>query len=401
MSAPVRPMGTPRVLGESLSNRNNSLNLLRLILASIVVLSHAAGLAGFNRWVGLVNGTSAAQIALFGFFAISGYLIAQSAMRSKPLRYLWKRFLRIFPGLLICLLVTAFGFGIIAWYASGPRSCGLSCYFGAPDSPFLYVAKNILLANPFMVQHTIAGTPTGYFAAWNASIWTLFYEFACYVLLVILAVIGILRRRTVALLLFLALWASVILITVTPSLAVHFNRYAYISIAAMLRFSVVFLAGSILYLYRDRVPDSPWLALGSAGLYATGVLWPIFTTGHEPTLDFTPIDIGSPFIVYPILWLGIHLPGRGIGAKNDLSYGIYIYGWPIAELLLIWNANRLGVATFEILALAATIPLAALSWWLVERPSLRLKSLSLHRTAETASDAPAIVTQDADPGAGG
>jgi len=72
----------PRVLGDSLKDRDNSLNFLRVLFASLVLLSHAAGLAGFNNWVGLINQSSIAQIALYGFFIISGYLIAGSVLRN-------------------------------------------------------------------------------------------------------------------------------------------------------------------------------------------------------------------------------------------------------------------------------------------------------------------------------
>ena len=102
---PTEASGWP-VLGEQLSDHRNSLNFLRLGLASVVLLSHAASLGRFGGWAGIVNGTSAAQIALYGFFAISGYLIVQSAIRSTSTGYLWKRTLRIFPGLIFCLLLT-------------------------------------------------------------------------------------------------------------------------------------------------------------------------------------------------------------------------------------------------------------------------------------------------------
>lgn len=368
-----RLLDPERALNESLSTRNNSLNFLRLVLASTVLLSHAAGLAADKNWVVYFNGTSAAQIALYGFFALSGYLVAQSAARSKPFSYLWKRTLRIFPGLIGCLIITAFGFGIIYWF-HGNHPCGLSCYFHSKDSPVKYVIKNALLANPFWVQHTISGTPVSYIPAWNASLWTLFYEFSCYLIVMVLSIIGFLRRRIFTLIITVALWLTVTVITVTPSFSIHFNFFVYISIEDILRFGVIFLTGSTMYLYRDRVPDSGWLAIGSAGIYILGILFPIWTVGTVPTLEFTPIDIATPFIVYPLLWLGVHLPFRGVGQRNDYSYGIYIYGWPITQLLIMWDLHRHGVVTFEVLALGATIPFAAASWWLIERPSLMLKN---------------------------
>ena len=74
MTTVVGDPRSKRVVGEGLSTHRNSLNFLRLVLASIVLVSHAAGLAHFRRAAMVVNGTSAAQLSLYGFFAISGYL---------------------------------------------------------------------------------------------------------------------------------------------------------------------------------------------------------------------------------------------------------------------------------------------------------------------------------------
>ena len=153
---PERPPASP-VFGDQLSDHRNSLNFLRLVLASIVLLSHAASLGRFGVWAGVINGISAAQVALLGFFAISGYLIVQSAIRSTSTSYLWKRTLRIFPGLIFCLLLTACFFDVVAWLQTPHPGCGWSCYIGAPDGPAMYVVKNSLLANPFWTQHSIAG----------------------------------------------------------------------------------------------------------------------------------------------------------------------------------------------------------------------------------------------------
>jgi hypothetical protein len=368
---PTEASGWP-VLGEQLSDHRNSLNFLRLGLASVVLLSHAASLGNFGDWAGIVNGTSAAQIALYGFFAISGYLIVQSAIRSTSTGYLWKRTLRIFPGLIFCLLLTACFFGVVAWLQMPHPGCGWSCYIGAPDGPAMYVVKNSLLANPFWTQHSIAGTPQGWLI-WNDSIWTLFYEFLCYLLVLALAVFGMLRRRICTLVVTLVLWAAMAVIMATPALAAQFTVYHHCNLESLIRFSTLFLAASTLYLYRERVPDRWWLAAACAIIYAISVLLP--TGGLIPTFSFTPGDIGMPFLIYTVLWLGIHLPFRTIGSKNDYSYGIYIYGWPITELMILWHANRLGLPLYLTLCFVATIPFAVASWWLVEKRSLRLKNL--------------------------
>ena len=364
---------SPRVIGESLSTHRNSLNFLRLIFATVVVLSHAASLGWFTSWEGVFNNTTMAQVALYGFFGVSGYLIAQSAMRTTAWGYLWRRSLRIFPGLITCLVVIAAVFGVIAWMQQSHPRCGFSCYLNAPDGPFTYVLKNALLSNPFWKQQTIAGTPMAIIPNWNTPIWTLFFEFLCYLMLLVFAVLGLLRRRILTLVCTLTLWMAVAVITVTPSLSDQFTVLHYCNLEAFMRFAEIFLTASVLYLYRERIPDRGWLALASLVLFVIGVGLP--NGGKIPTYSFTPVDIFLPFMVYPVLWLGIHLPFQSIGSKNDYSYGIYIYGWPVTQMFVLWQFERFGLIAFLAACLFATVPFAVASWWLIERNALSLKRL--------------------------
>src|SRR5450631_493848 len=116
-------------IGQNYSPKRNSLNFLRMILALMVVVSHV-GLGGF-RDPFLLNHTTIGIVAVYGFFGISGFLIAGSASRNGVGRYLWQRCLRILPGFWVCLAVTAFGFGILATIhgVSNGHHCDLSCYF--------------------------------------------------------------------------------------------------------------------------------------------------------------------------------------------------------------------------------------------------------------------------------
>lgn len=365
---------TRGTLDKRFDPRFNSLNFLRLMLAGSVLVSHAAGIGLFgNGWAVIYNQTSLAQVALYGFFAISGFLLAASAFRSDWLTYLWRRLLRIFPGLIVCLLVTAFGIALIAWYHYRHPGCTFACYMNAKDSPLGYVLKNALLHNPYVRQTMIAGTPSFAFNDWNTSIWTLFYEFDCYIILLALAMAGFLRRRIVTLSATVILWCTVLVITLTPSLSAHFSASHFVNLESLMRLAVIFFTGTTVYLYRERIPDSGWVAVGCAALYLVGIALP--TSGRIPTYQFTPADIFVVLAVYPVLWLGIHLPFQRVGAKNDYSYGIYIYGWPVTTLLVTYGAEHWGPVPFLLLCLAGTAPFAIASWWLIEKRALSLKRL--------------------------
>jgi len=360
----------------SLDPRHNSLNFLRLVLATAVIVSHSITIGGYGS-ENVLGKTTLGTVAVYGFFGLSGYLIAGSASRNHIGRYLWQRVLRIFPAFWVCLVLTSFLFGVIAWFHMNPalaRHCGLSCYTRQPEGPFGYIGRNLWLD---MRQPTIAHTlPAGLFrGGWNASLWTLMFEFLCYLLLAALALVGLLRHRLGVAVLALSVWSVEILITCTPALNQHFDSSHSWDAMKMLQFVPIFLAGSLIYLYRDKLPDSGVLAWCSTALAALGLVLPV--GNGVPAFTFTSMDLTAVFLVYPLLWLGIHLPFHKVGARNDYSYGVYIFAFPVQQLLVMWGAARWAYVPFTLLSVAAVIPFAVLSWWAVEKHALRLKTVGL------------------------
>ena len=370
-----------RSLGEALLSRSNSLNLLRLILASVVVFSHSITIGGYgNEFV--LHWTTPGSIAVFCFFGISGYLIAGSAGANRFGRYLWHRALRILPAFWVCLVVVAFGISWLGWRHSG-HHCGYLCYLRTPNGPLSYVVHNSALRiTQLSIPGTLRGAPFAF--GWNGSIWTLFYEFLCYLVIGVLAMFGALRRRASIIIVAAAVWLLEIVVTSVPRLNSQFNGFHHWELTNLLRFIPVFLVGSILYLYRERVPDSGWIALGSIAIMLLTYLIPV--GGGIPAVTLTRSDLSAVLLVYPMLWLGAHLPGRSIGAKNDYSYGLYIYAFPVAQILAVWGVYRWGYIPFTAMTFLFVAPLAIGSWWLVEKRCLRLKDLGL-RTSPTGSEA--------------
>lgn len=152
---------------ESLSTRDNALNLVRLLLAVAVIIGHAWILGGFGE--GPFPGL--AGWAVNAFFAISGYLITGSRLRSGILKFLMNRVLRIFPAFWVVLVVTA---SVIAPLVS--VVAGESWLFGSATS---YVVLNAgLYIFQWGIVDTLSTVPHP--GAWNGSLWTLFYEFSAY-----------------------------------------------------------------------------------------------------------------------------------------------------------------------------------------------------------------------------
>jgi len=359
-----------RTIGEAFDPKSNSLNLLRLVFATAVIFSHALDLGLYwNDWI--LDRTTIGTVAVYCFFAISGFLIAGSAERNAGGRYLWQRCLRILPAFWVCLVVTAFVLAFVGWQHlmhAYHLPATPSRYVHSTDGPFGYVINNWFLQ---IRQATIAGT------AWNGSLWTLVYEFVCYLILGALALLGLLRRRRVVLALTAVAWGLEALYTAVPALR-HQLGSQHIELTLYLSLVPLFLTGTLVYLYRESIPDSGLLAGASAALFVASLWIPV--GGDIPAITLTSTSLFAPAVVLPVLWLGIHLPFHRLASTNDYSYGMYIYAFPVQVLLAFWGVSRWGYVPFAIMGVLATIPLAVASWWLIERPALRLKKWSPHWT---------------------
>jgi len=309
----------------------NGFDHLRLIAAALVVVHHARVLNGGAPWmVGFGPDPGALGVGIF--FVISGYLVTASLRRTPDVgAFMAKRVLRIAPGLLAALLLTAL--------VLGPLVSGLpvSAYFGGA-APWLYVLKNLSL---YAVTYDLPGVfmHAPYPNVVNGSLWSLRLEFTAYLGL---AGLGALRLARAPVLAGLALLAG------GAFLAVHFTGLDARSDLARLA-SLATLNG--------------WLFLCGAALEAFEVKPPAWTALIGLVLLPTPVW----FLALPLAVVAL---GRMAASRlpADLSYGLYIYSFPLQQVLA--EHGRLDVLT----SLALTLPFAAASWFLVEKPALRLKA---------------------------
>ena len=327
----------------------NSIGFLRLGLATSVLVSHAYILGGIKPepLVGLTGGQEGlGSLGVAGFFMLSGFLIAASLERSPSIwRYLWHRVLRIMPAFWVCLLVTALGFGWLMWWQTSGTLAG---YLDHPNGPVSFVANNFWLD---VRQSGIAGLPAGVATAgqMNASLWTLWPEFLCYVGLAAIGVLGVLRWRLPFLVAIVAfLWAT----WVTTPFGIDVSVF---------RWPATFGLGSLAWLARAYIPIQGWMAATAAAALVAAFALGVY------------VYVGYPLFGYLLLCAAVWLPFAWVGRSVDLSYGIYIYAAPVEQLLATWNVGRLGPAVFIALTLALTLPLAIASWFLIESRALRLK----------------------------
>ena len=351
--------------------KKNSLGFLRIVFAALVLLDHAFPLGGFNRgsdpmWGWTKGQESFGGLAVVCFFVVSGFLVTRSFVEARSaLGYAWKRFLRIMPGFWVCLIVTVALFAPIAYLYQHGTVHGY--VRGHTDSPLGYLTHNALLSmNQYNVDGLLGSTPyahSGYPQAFDGSLWTLIFEAKCYIGVAALGLLGLYRRsRFSVVALSLALWAIQLKQQLHPG---FLKGWPVIGDVQMVRLAFVFSLGVLLYLYRDKVVISNSLAAVAFAVLVIGMRTGLYNA------------IGEVALAYLCFWLAVRLPMSGFDRYGDFSYGLYIYAFPVEQLMALFGVHRLGLVPYVTFSLVVALALAVASWFVVEKPALSLKRLRL------------------------
>lgn len=336
-------------LGQVFDPRNNALNALRLALAAEVMLFHSWSATG--RLPPAAIRQLLFAVGVDGFFAISGFLITRSWLADPRVRdYLVARALRILPGLYVCLIITAFVFAPVSVAIQGGSPMDLL----RSAAPLEYVLKNSALA---YLQQNVGGTPRGVPAAgnWNGSLWSLVYEAMCYLAVAGIGLAGLASKRWISpVILALAVLGSTLLPPLTLSEAWTIPQL-------VVRAAIMFAAGAVLYQWRDIIP-ARW------SLVAVSVII-VLAASRLP--DYRVI--AAIPLAYAVIVSGALVKHPRMKLRTDLSYGVYIFAFPVQQLLAVCGLADVNPLGFFLIASIATLPLAAASWFLVENPAMSLK----------------------------
>lgn len=342
-----------RIAPHDLRTDGNIFTLLRWLLASTVMFSHGWDLtqsrAGLDPSVALLT-MPVSRLAVFLFFSLSGFLVAGSLIKRGVAEFAWARALRMIPGLWVMLIVTTVGLGL-AFSTLAPSE-----YF-RDRSTWHYVLRNgLLLGGEYDLPGVFAGHP---FPVVNGSLWTIPQEVRCYIVLALLGAAGLMATRR---------W---LLTGFVIAVAIHLVVPADIipALENPRRLALSFFLGVLAYVCRDRL----WLSWPVAILSAVLAL----TLAHlakGSAGGMASIQIG---LAYFVLVAAFRVPARmkrWSAAVPDYSYGIYIYAFPAQQtaIALTWAVTPIANI---LTGLAITLPVAALSWHLVEKPCLQAKRL--------------------------
>jgi peptidoglycan/LPS O-acetylase OafA/YrhL len=343
---------------QTIPAHNNNFDFLRFLFASLVIFSHSyALLTGDIRNDPFyhLTGRVLSEIGVCGFFSISGYLIHQSLQRSSSLfSFVRKRLFRIFPGLIVAILFTTL---ILGTWLSNLQPAR---YLGDPQT-WVYAVKNIFL---------IPGTQTlpGVFNqnpenAVNGSLWTLRYELLLYALLSVLFFISLRKKKLVIPTVLVVLLAGIFLLryNVIPVPAAANKLLYYVSVLGS-----YFFGGALLSLFTDFLKKHKGaLLLISAAIFIISLFFFVRTLEVARILSFVLMVITFGLHYAPILNFSRY--------TGDVSYGTYIYAYPLQQALIAWLQPE-AVWTLMLPSFVLSWLAGLLSWHLVEKKFIRRKA---------------------------
>lgn len=356
----------PWTVAESFDPRDNSIGFLRWLMAFLVIFSHAGPLAGFYGGHDLGTTISKEQslggVAVAGFFFFSGFLITRSRMgRSTVFRYFWRRGLRIFPAFWAALLVTAY---VLAPLAYRKESGSFSGYWSnKAESPFTYFTHNMwLVLNQRNIAQMGDSVPLARLGGhdWNGSAWTLEYEFKAYIIVGLLGLFGVLAHR------FLATGAAVTIIVLNAMTWARIGDLTAIHPALGNPYNAMLLApfafGMLFALWGEKIPVDDRVAV-----FALVVA---LTTYHVGGWNI----YGQYGFLYVLMWFAIRARWLTNWERfGDLSYGVYIFAWPIMQFAVFFGLHHRGWLAYHLVVVVVVHVIAFASWHLIEKPAMSLK----------------------------
>ena len=344
----LKPTSRDLVLAAVAGGRDNNFNLIRMIAATGVLVSHAYPLtigSGTAEPLQASTGLTLGTICVVIFFAISGFLIARSFERART-RESWisARIMRLFPALIMVTMLAAL--------ALGPAVTDLPqrAYFSAPGT-YVYIPKNITLVSlQFDLPGVFLHNPTP--EAVNGSLWTLRYEVACYLGVYVLGIAGLLSRRTVISALFV-LYAVAFVATDRISsqlpLALSHLRFLSFPFALGVVFHVLADKLRLRYSYAIVALAFAWISRGSfvyEAIFLSAVSYTTFVLAYLPA--------------------GIM---REYNRLGDYSYGMYVYAYPVQQTVA-WAGIAGTVAAGILVSFPIALICAVASWHFLEKPAL-------------------------------
>lgn len=336
-------------------NRSNNFNFLRLLFATLVILSHSPELIDGNRnrelLTQIFHTISFGELAVDGFFLLSGFLIVKSwHLKPEAAPFLFNRILRIYPGYIVASVICVFVIGM----------------FGA-DNLETYVAninlkwfiKGLINLTPPSANDVFNGWP---YKALNGAMWTIRYEFYCYLTVLALGLLGVISNRYYWLL-FSVLIAALFIYSKTAISVTLFNLQFSLE-SPIYRLGAFFSVGGCYYLFFEKLK----LTVITISISFVFLALALFSNTYSEIV----LAVVGGALLFSFANANIKHLNR-FQTLPDVSYGLYLYAWPVQKMLIFYVPSISPWTVFG-MATVLCIGLGWFSWTFVEKPFMNLKN---------------------------
>ena len=346
----------------------NNFDFVRLILAVSVIFCHCFAIFyGYEKFlhtepfmVWSNQQISIGSVAVDLFFIISGFLIVKSFENSEnTIEYFKKRILRIYPGFTVAFLFSIF---LIGFFGSGMvyNLQGYHNYFSN-----LYKKQELVhlitLQGPYQRMFFKDAPEPGV----NDSLWTIQFEFICYLLVPLWAGLNLFRNKWFFMGAFMMAFIVYYLQLKGFILPYKNSTNLFVGNAYNLpRFIMYFLSGALFYVYKNVIIRSNLLAIAAVFSLVLSFIW----LKHIDQI----LPLAGGYLIFYIVFNPAIKTGN-FAKYGDLSYGIYLYGWPVQAAVMYFLKDSINPYSFFLIAVAIAAILAFLSWHIIEKPFLKLK----------------------------
>lgn len=325
-------------LADILPREANNLDLIRIIAAAMVIFGHAYALVPVEgqsdplvRWLGF---DATGSLAVKVFFLLSGLVVTNSLLEKRqPLQFLIARFFRLWPALAVTVLLCALVLGPLL------TSLPLGEYFLHPETG-KYIYRNLV----FRVRFPLPGVfQDNALTAVNGSLWTIPHEVKAYLGLLVLYLLGLFRHR----------WLPVMALAAILAVPLLFPQES----PEVSRLLACFAIGAIMAFWKRHLVINGWVVLA---------LWLLFALFRHAPINF--------YLFYLALFISLLFVASQswmlrLRPRSDLSYGIYLWGFPVQQVMAQFFAAQ-GILFNQLASVAVCLVLAFCSWHLVEKPAM-------------------------------
>ncbi len=349
----LKSFSSSPTLGELAVGKDNNFNLLRLLAAFAVLISHSFAMLGQAEPFAASVGKNLGAMAVDVFFVASGFLVGASLIRSQNIGdYLRARALRIFPALWVMLLLTVLVLGLA--YTRLEVSTYLS-----EQQTWHYLWKNFFLM--LGVEFYLPGLfeTNRLRGIVNGSLWSMIYELSMYVLLLLSWMVYVVARK------FLRKRYAILAGVSGLAMGLYLtDQYYLLEHMQLLRFAWFFFVGTAFYLLRHQIRMTTSLMC----LIVVLAMIALASSGHHFLMFYY---LALPYCLFYLAYI----PAGKIRSYNrvgDYSYGVYLYAFPLQQALVLSYPDW-SVLGLILVAGGLTFVLAICSWHWIEQPALQLR----------------------------